>query len=112
MFDLYVLPLGFPGKLNINPSLKAYDRVDYLEKAMAGDINNSRFIPYIQLHEFEAVLFADIDKIKLFYLNGKDKEIERLKAIASAFDPPELIAEGRELELKVASKRLFLFSGC
>ena len=96
MFDLYALPSDFPGKLCINPNLKAYDRVDYLEKAMAMDINNSRFIPYIQLHEFEALLFADIDKMKLFYLEGKDKEIERLKAVASAFDSPELINEGNQ----------------
>lgn len=80
----------------IDPNLKAYDKVDYLEKAMATEINSERFIPYIQLHEFEALLFADIGKLKLFYLEGKDREIERLKAVASSFDSPELINEGSE----------------
>ncbi len=96
MFDLYGLPTDFPGKRRISSNLKAYDKVDYLENAMALDINSDRFIPYIQLHEFEALLFADIDKMKFFYLEDKNKEIERLKAVASGFDSPELINEGNE----------------
>ena len=39
------------------------DRMAFLEEAMKKDISNSlqhRFIPYLQLHEFEALLFIDL----------------------------------------------------
>ncbi|MEW5954159.1 MAG: DUF4276 family protein [Bacillota bacterium] len=96
MFDLYGLPANFPGKSSIGPIWPAYDRVRYLEDAFAGDIDSNRFIPYIQLHEFEALLFADIDKMRIFYLEDKTNAIQRLKNIVNAFGSPELINEGNE----------------
>jgi hypothetical protein len=36
-------------------------RVEFLEKAIAENINHPRFIPYIQLHEFEGLLFVSND---------------------------------------------------
>jgi hypothetical protein len=32
-----------------------------LEKAFEGDIDHFRFIPYLQLHEYETILFADLE---------------------------------------------------
>ncbi len=95
-FDLYALPTDFPGKLDIDANLKTYNKVEYLERAMQMDIGDKRFIPYIQLHEFEALLFADIGKLRLFYPELKDRTIERLKAVARRFESPELINEGAQ----------------
>src|SRR5215216_1714358 len=60
MIDLYAIPAEFPGlteaeKLRHLPP----KRVEALEQAFATDIGDSRFVPYIQLHEYEAYLFSD-----------------------------------------------------
>ena len=59
MFDLYALPDDFPGYAEAMSTSDPYDRVGILEQKMAEDIGDSRFIPYIQLHEFEALILAD-----------------------------------------------------
>ncbi|MEA1962091.1 MAG: DUF4276 family protein [Bacillota bacterium] len=95
MFDLYGLPHNFPGKTSNVLNYDPYVKVSHLESFFADDINNHRFVPYIQLHEFEALLFAGIEKINDFYF-GKNRVIERLKTIADSFDSPELINDGHE----------------
>lgn len=57
--DLYALPSDYPN-FDIG-------NVDNMEKGMKNTINstlNSRFIPYIQRHEFECFIFASIDILK------------------------------------------------
>ena len=66
MFDLYGLPQNFPGRSTIDRNHHAYEKVSCLETAFAKDIDSNRFIPYIQVHEFEAFLFAGIDQMKVF----------------------------------------------
>ena len=57
MLDLYALPPTFPAFEKASTLSDPYARVGLLEKSFAEDINNDRFIPYIQLHEFEAAIF-------------------------------------------------------
>lgn len=52
-----------------------------------------RFIPHIQLREYEAYLFAAPDCFGYFY-DGSEKGIAELKAIAKSCDTPELIDDG------------------
>lgn len=94
MIDLYAIHADFPGlaeseSMRQNP----LERVEFLEKSFAEDIGDYRFIPYIQLHEYEAYLFC---APKCFeYLDaGRTKEIEALQAIASQYQTPELINDG------------------
>lgn len=63
------------------------------ELTFADDIRDSRFIPYIQLHEYEAYLFSDPTSFQYFY-NNHDKQIAALKAIANSRATPELIDDG------------------
>jgi hypothetical protein len=56
MIDLYRLPSDFPRKPQA-PS-DPYEKVCFLEKALAEEIQDARFIPYIMLHEFEALLLT------------------------------------------------------
>lgn len=57
-FDLYALAPSFPGNdLNLSKLARAIS----IENSLAADVNNIRFIPYIQVHEFEALLFSDPD---------------------------------------------------
>jgi len=93
MIDLYAIHTEFPG-LNESEKLRhsPYKRVEALERAFADDIDDSRFIPYIQLHEYEAYLFSDPAKFGLFY-NHHEKAISALKVIADKITP-ELINDG------------------
>lgn len=94
MIDLYALHPDFPGlaeseSVRQNP----IKRVEFLEQRFAEDIGDTRFIPYIQLHEYEAYLFSDPTCFE--YLDaGRTKEIEALQAIANQHQTPELINDG------------------
>ncbi len=64
MFDFYGLPDDFPGMNELAKFSSPYDIVNHLELELKKDIDfGDRFIPYIQLHEFEGLLFSDIEKI-------------------------------------------------
>ena len=70
MFDYYALDTNFPGHNQLNASWDIYKKVAHLEIEFGNDINsnlpntpNDRFIPYIQPHEFESLLFSDINEI-------------------------------------------------
>ena len=64
-----------------------------MERAFASDINDRRFVPYIQLHEYEAYLFSDPAQFGFFYPHH-ERELASLKAIADAHVTPELINDG------------------
>ena len=49
MFDYYALPNDFPGYSDAQKFSNPYERVKCIENAFAEDMNESRFIPYIQL---------------------------------------------------------------
>lgn len=94
MIDLYALPAEFPGrdeaeKLRLTPE----KRVESLEQAFAADIDDPRFVPYIQLHEYEAYLFSDPEKFSFFY-SRQAKAVSALKAIVEKETTPELIDDG------------------
>ncbi len=108
--DVYVTMLidyyGIYSKLNFPfwaESLKIPDkseRMQYLENAMQNDIKDSvrhRFIPYLQLHEFEALLFNDI---QVFYDQIPQNEligIEELKQVFIDYpNNPEMINDKKE----------------
>jgi Domain of unknown function (DUF4276) len=93
MIDLYAIAPEFPGlleaeKLRQNPT----QRAEFLENSFAADIDDRRFIPYIQLHEYEAYLFSDPICFEFLYDNCSEK-IAYLQAIADR-ETPELIDDG------------------
>ena len=93
MIDLYAIHTEFPGldeaeKLRHSPD----KRVEALERAFADDIGDPRFIPYIQLHEYEAYLFSDPAQFGFFY-EHHEKEISALKAMADGKNTHELIID-------------------
>ena len=67
MINLYALPNDFPGTDVFRGEQDAYRRVEGMELALAQDIDDQRFLPYIQLHEFEAVLPWDPGKITAYF---------------------------------------------
>ena len=61
MVDLYALYSDFPGRDRADKlRSKPYERVVALEEAWQEETVDRRFIPFIQLHEFEAYLFVDV----------------------------------------------------
>jgi hypothetical protein len=103
MIDLYAIHAEFPGlaeaeKLRHLP----YERVEALEQEFAKDIGDLRFVPYIQLHEYEAYLFSDPTWFGYFY-DHHEKQIAALKAIADGHTTPELIDDGQH---SAPSKRI------
>lgn len=91
MFDFYALPTDFPGYEEAKGVSDVYWKVQKIEEEFDKDMNMPRFIPYIQLHEFEALLFCDIEKLKELYPNSK-AEIKLLERVLDAYQGnPELI---------------------
>lgn len=96
MFDLYALPENFPGKSIANQKNDPYQKIDFLESEFGNDISDSRFIPYIQLHEFETLLFVQPERLTEILFENENK-LKNLKKIAEKFNGnPELIDEGRQ----------------
>ncbi len=69
MFDYYGLPFDFPGRLELKGS--CFERVATLEAALALSIGDPRLIPYLSLHEFEALLFAGVGEFGSVFLKSK-----------------------------------------
>jgi hypothetical protein len=95
MIDLYALPSDFPGTDVLRGEQDPYRRVEGMERALAKDIGDPRFLPYVQLYEFEAILLADASKIATYY-DGRAREVEELKRLAAAVSSPELINDGQD----------------
>lgn len=94
MFDLYALPENFPGYREARKIDDPYKRVHYLEDAFGEDINDSRFIPYLQLYEFETLIFTNPQKLDREYLEH-DKPISNLVEMVGDKNP-ELINDGKD----------------
>ncbi len=95
MIDLYALHANFPGleeaeKLRMDP----YQRVEALEQSWLDKTGDSRFIPFIQLHEFEAYLFSDVSRLALFFDNPSSG-IAPLRRIVDGVQSPEQIDDGQ-----------------
>lgn len=88
MIDLYAIHTRFPGldeaeKLRHLPE----KRVELLERFFADDIGDPRFLPYIQLHEYEAYLFSNPSCFEYFY-DHHETQIAALQAIADGHSTP------------------------
>lgn len=95
MFDFYALPSNFPGYSEINSMSDSYQKVDHLERCFAEDINDERFIAYIQMHEIEALFFADIQTTHdVLSVNHPKSSLKALEKILQNESNPELINNG------------------
>jgi uncharacterized protein DUF4276 len=58
MIDLYAIHAEFPKLVEAERLRRTPEkRVEFLEQAFAEDIGDHRFVPYIQLHEYEVLPF-------------------------------------------------------
>ena len=94
MFDYYGLPNDFP--VYNNTSGTCYQKVEAAEKAFSADIGNQKFIPYIQLHEFEGLLFSSPKAIATTLGHGSASILAFIQQIRNAFKTPEEINQGAD----------------
>lgn len=84
----------FPGWDVAHTIVDVSQRMDSLEKSMLNDIDiqlQYRFIPYLQLHEFEALLFSDINIIKSQIPPSDLIGVTELEKTFSDYPNPEMI---------------------
>jgi len=91
MFDFYGLPDDFPGQASKPPGT-CYQRVAHVEDAFRASIGNTRFEPYLALHEFEAMVFVDPRRAEWVFANAA--VVTGLEQIGTGFSSPEEIDEG------------------
>lgn len=95
MIDLYALHEGFPGGREArNLRHDPYRRVEALENAWSDETGDSRFIPFLQLHEFEAYLFCGVPHFAFFF-DHANSPISALQKIVDEVQSPELIDDGQ-----------------
>ena len=105
MLDLYALPNDFPEFAESQNKSDPYQKVEQLEAAWGNDINDPRFIPYIQLHKFEALILSEPQKLTERFPDYQ-VNIHKLLAVCEKFTSPELINDG---STTAPSKRLNKF---
>ena len=93
MFDLYALPTDFPDYAGTK-KFEPYARVAALENAFRSAVSDHRFLPYIQMHEFEALLLSDPAKLDWEFLEH-ERAIHNLIDMMNSHNP-ELIDDGPE----------------
>ncbi len=89
MIDYYALPNDYPVEAAQNIS-NCYSAVNAIESAFYSDINHRKFIPYLQLHEFEALLFSDPEKFSCI-IPDDPSAIDKLSKIRRNYSTPEHI---------------------
>lgn len=113
-FDFYGLPEAFPGKAEASNKETMDGKADCLLEAMVdklrqklGDEAMRRFIPYVQMYEFEGLLFSCPKGLALGINQPALKD--KLLRIRNEFDTPETINNS---PVTAPSKRLLkLYEG-
>ncbi len=92
MIDLYGLPSDFPGMEESKNIDDPTEHVLFLEEKLIEDLELDNFVPYIQLHEFEALLFSDIEKIdQVLRRTQSSSSLQRLRKVLDRYGSPENI---------------------
>lgn len=99
LLDFYGIgpSLHFPRWKEADRITDKNQRLDFLEGAMKEDIDErlqNKFIPYLQLHEFEGLLFNNIE---VFETQFSPKELigrRELIEVLEQYDNPEMINDG------------------
>jgi hypothetical protein len=97
MIDFYGMPLEWPGRELANHYHICTEKAVIIEAGILKDIadqlgnsfNPNRFMPYVQMHEFEALLFSSPAQLAESF--GIEKSIPTFMAIRNEFPNPEEI---------------------
>ena len=110
MVDYYGMPqrgeAAWPGRAGASAQLQYPNRIEEslssdISNAMGGSFNPRRFIPYVMMHEFEAMLFSDCNGLARGV--GDPANATAFQAIRDQFASPEDINDS---QLTAPSKRI------
>lgn len=108
LIDFYAIPKDFPKYDEAASIVNRAERLTFLEGAIKADIEKEQgkqfpnLLPYIQLHEFEALVFTSIEGIRALYSSNEANFIE-LERIIGIYPNPEDINDSPQT---APSKRL------
>ncbi len=102
MLDLYKYPTDAPGWDDSKALTPPRRRAEHLQDALAAHVSDHRFIPYLQVHEYEALLFTDPQWLAFSFPSQK-AAVDTLVAVAAQFASPEDINDS---EQTAPSKRI------
>lgn len=95
-YDFYGLPENFPGKIEANDLQSSADKAAHMNAVLVeklteklGEEAMRRFIPNIQMYEFEALLFSNPETLAESI--GCERTKDKFQAIRDDFDTPESI---------------------
>ncbi len=102
LVDFYGMPPDWPGRSQANSHSDTGEKARVVEQALLADVRQLmgdsfdavRFIPYVQMHEFESVLFSDPGRLAESL--GKPDLAETFEAIRADFSCPEEIDDNYE----------------
>ncbi|MCX7014796.1 MAG: DUF4276 family protein, partial [Candidatus Sumerlaeota bacterium] len=85
----------FPGYDDARQLSDPNDRIGLLEREFLRDVGHPRFIPYLQLHEFETLLLSDPEKIRMAFPDRR-AAVRRIADMTRGFSSPEEINDRPE----------------
>lgn len=102
MVDFYAMPTDWPGRIESKSCRNYQDKAQKVEQSLLDDIikqisekwNPERFIPYVQMHEFEALLFSA--PVKLAESLGDSNLASDLIKIRNECSTPEEINDNHD----------------
>lgn len=101
MFDFYALPHSFPGYEESQAIKNHMKRVVFLEAKMKEDLEQlknclfNNYIPYIQLHEFEALAFSSVNGFEALF-EDNEMNYKGICEVIDTFPNPEDINDSPE----------------
>ncbi len=111
LFDYYGLPSDFPGKSESKTKSDLADIADTFNASFVNALKNKigensmrRFIPYVQMHEFEALLFSNPERMASGF--SKLELQASLEGIRNIFCTPEHINDSPD---SAPSKQIIRF---
>ena len=98
LLDFYGLPRDFPGLQHVSASINAQNKVIALQEQFAAKISHQKFIPFLVLHELEAWLFSDPDRVEEHF--GQESLGRKLRDVVQRAGGPELINQDKDTHPK------------
>ncbi len=101
LFDMYGLPAGFPGLSAAISETDPLARATAIEVGFHAEViseaecREGRFIPHIQPHEFESLLFSDVSQFAQAEPTWKPF-VSQFETLAQSASSPEHINDGPE----------------
>ena len=105
MFDFYALPDSWPARLQAGEETSSVRKAAIIEVAVLDDIqacmgdrfNSARFIPYIQMHEFEALLFSNLDILVAMLGSPRADSLREIRQHPEKIDDGPLTAPSKRI---------------